>query len=71
MMFIKRIVTLLAALALCAGPSVAAPSGFAIARAPYVFVFPRDHGAHDDYQTEWWYFTGTCARKRAASSVTS
>jgi predicted secreted hydrolase len=57
-MFIKRIVTLLAALALCAGPSVAAPSGFAIARAPYVFVFPRDHGAHDDYQTEWWYFTG-------------
>lgn len=20
--------------------------------------FPQDHGAHDDYQTEWWYFTG-------------
>jgi predicted secreted hydrolase len=20
--------------------------------------FPRDHGAHNDYQTEWWYYTG-------------
>jgi predicted secreted hydrolase len=20
--------------------------------------FPRDHGAHGDFQTEWWYFTG-------------
>jgi predicted secreted hydrolase len=22
------------------------------------WVFPRDHGAHPDYRTEWWYFTG-------------
>jgi predicted secreted hydrolase len=22
------------------------------------FVFPRDHGAHPDYRTEWWYITG-------------
>jgi predicted secreted hydrolase len=22
------------------------------------FQFPRDHGAHPDYRTEWWYFTG-------------
>ncbi len=29
-----------------------------IARAPYRFVFPRDHFAHDTYRTEWWYFTG-------------
>ncbi len=21
-------------------------------------VFPRDHGAHNDFQTEWWYFNG-------------
>ena len=20
--------------------------------------FPRDHGAHPDYRTEWWYITG-------------
>ena len=22
------------------------------------FRFPRDHGAHPGYRTEWWYFTG-------------
>ena len=24
----------------------------------YQFRFPRDHGTHDDFQTEWWYYTG-------------
>jgi len=24
----------------------------------YEFVFPRDHGAHPEYRTEWWYYTG-------------
>ncbi|MGH7728900.1 MAG: lipocalin-like domain-containing protein [Vulcanimicrobiaceae bacterium] len=33
-------------------------AGFAFARAPYRFAFPRDHFAHDAYATEWWYFTG-------------
>lgn len=23
-----------------------------------VFAFPRDHGKHKEFQTEWWYFTG-------------
>jgi predicted secreted hydrolase len=23
-----------------------------------VFEFPRDHGAHRDFRTEWWYLTG-------------
>ena len=22
------------------------------------YQFPRDHGAHPDFKTEWWYFTG-------------
>jgi predicted secreted hydrolase len=22
------------------------------------FEFPRDHGSHPDYRSEWWYFTG-------------
>ena len=34
------------------------PMQFRIATAPYHFVFPRDHGAHFAYQSEWWYFTG-------------
>jgi len=25
---------------------------------PRRLVFPRDHGAHPDYRTEWWYLTG-------------
>lgn len=26
--------------------------------APIDFEFPRDHGAHEEYRTEWWYYTG-------------
>jgi len=25
---------------------------------PCGFVFPRDHGPHSDFRTEWWYYTG-------------
>lgn len=28
------------------------------ARFPREFSFPAEHGAHPDYLTEWWYFTG-------------
>ena len=38
-------------------PSARAQS-FVPARAGYEFSFPRDHGTHDEYQTEWWYYTG-------------
>ncbi len=24
----------------------------------YAFAFPRDHYAHEDFRTEWWYYTG-------------
>lgn len=34
---------------------------FARAEAPISFEFPNDHGAHEDYQTEWWYYTGNLA----------
>ncbi len=35
-----------------------ANAGFARAFEPIEFKFPRDHGAHPDYRTEWWYYTG-------------
>lgn len=55
----KRAVALAAVLALGgAGRGDAAPVPFAIAKAPYAFSFPADHGAHPLYQSEWWYFTG-------------
>jgi predicted secreted hydrolase len=25
---------------------------------PRSFTFPRDHGMHPEFRTEWWYFTG-------------
>lgn len=33
-------------------------TGFARAVEPGGIVFPADLGAHNDYQTEWWYYTG-------------
>lgn len=30
----------------------------ALALPPKVLRFPRDHGAHPDFRTEWWYLTG-------------
>lgn len=36
----------------------AAESAFPKADTPRTFEFPRDHGAHPEYQTEWWYYTG-------------
>ncbi|OGO29630.1 MAG: hypothetical protein A2Z16_07240 [Chloroflexi bacterium RBG_16_54_18] len=33
-------------------------SGYARVTGPVPLIFPEDHGAHLDYLTEWWYFTG-------------
>ncbi|MCP9470102.1 MAG: carotenoid 1,2-hydratase [Nitrospira sp.] len=43
---------------LWAGDETPAPSSFKQATAGYRFEFPRDHGAHPDFRTEWWYYTG-------------
>lgn len=32
--------------------------GYARALEPRVFEFPKDHGPHPDFRTEWWYVTG-------------
>ncbi|MCS6845177.1 MAG: carotenoid 1,2-hydratase [Caldilineales bacterium] len=36
----------------------AAADGFVRATGPAPLSFPADYGPHDDYQTEWWYYTG-------------
>ncbi|MDB6073578.1 MAG: hypothetical protein JWO89_1218, partial [Verrucomicrobiaceae bacterium] len=57
----KRIVQ---TLVLCLGTAVLAQSpsttsdGFALPQSGRVFSFPRDHGSHPDFRTEWWYVTG-------------
>jgi predicted secreted hydrolase len=31
---------------------------FSIATPGYQYHFPQDHGAHERFRTEWWYYTG-------------
>jgi predicted secreted hydrolase len=33
-------------------------TGFARAFKPQTFSFPFDHGPHNQFRSEWWYFTG-------------
>lgn len=37
---------------------VSADEEYRPAMAGYLFRFPRDHGSHDEFRTEWWYYTG-------------
>jgi predicted secreted hydrolase len=56
-----------------AAPPLGAQSAFRLAQPGYEFVFPRDHGSHPEYRTEWWYFTGhlrTTEGKRFGFEVT-
>jgi predicted secreted hydrolase len=39
-------------------PGGPAAAGFAQAQEVRPFVFPRDHGPHDEFRQEWWYCTG-------------
>jgi len=51
-------------LALVLALAAAVPAGAAEWRsieAPLTLDLPRDHGAHPDFRTEWWYVTGTVA----------
>jgi predicted secreted hydrolase len=41
--------------------TVSPGDGFSRATEPREFSFPADHGAHDGFRTEWWYFTGNLA----------
>jgi predicted secreted hydrolase len=44
--------------ALGADAPAAVPEPWQRAIGPWSWSFPRDHGAHPDFKTEWWYFTG-------------
>jgi predicted secreted hydrolase len=40
------------------GAACARAEDYKIAQPGYSFAFPRDYFNHEDYQTEWWYYTG-------------
>lgn len=46
------------AIVLCLVGTAWAAATFDIALPGYRYGFPRDHGSHDGYKTEWWYYTG-------------
>jgi len=48
----------LALLALWRFVPVCSAGEFRQALPGYTFSFPRDHYAHEDFRTEWWYYTG-------------
>ncbi len=45
-------------LGLAAGASTLLPHAQVHALPARTLAFPRDHGAHPDHRTEWWYITG-------------
>lgn len=53
----RCVMTLLLAFVLTTSAG-AVPAGFAPVTEPRTWSFPRDHGAHREFQTEWWYWTG-------------
>ena len=54
--FIITLVITLLTLFSC--PETSATETWKQAIGPRTWSFPRDHGAHPEFRTEWWYFTG-------------
>lgn len=46
------------ALLASAGIAASAPAPYPVVKSGITLGFPRDHGAHPDFRTEWWYVTG-------------
>lgn len=60
----RRLLILLCCLLIVAPASAVndAPE-FTAAKEGYRYEFPRDHGSHDTFRTEWWYYTGNLSTK--------
>jgi predicted secreted hydrolase len=44
-------------------------SGLAHALSARALAFPRDHGSHPDFKTEWWYVTGFLQTRQTAEGT--
>ncbi|WP_411289254.1 lipocalin-like domain-containing protein [Phenylobacterium sp.] len=54
----RRVVLAVPTLLLAPAAWAASPPPFPAVRAGAALSFPRDHGAHPEFRTEWWYVTG-------------
>ncbi len=52
------LIPLLVLLLSAAAPAVAADAAYPQVRPGVTLAFPRDHGSHPEFRTEWWYLTG-------------
>jgi predicted secreted hydrolase len=41
-------------------------AGWKVAEPEWKYEFPRDHHGHDQFKTEWWYFTGNLTNDRGS-----
>jgi predicted secreted hydrolase len=51
-------IMVLMVLVCCGYPNPLPANDWRQAAEPWNWIFPRDHGSHPDFRTEWWYFTG-------------
>ena len=54
----KKLFAPLLAAVFILGAAPAHPESWRQALPGYRYQFPRDHGAHEAFRTEWWYFSG-------------
>jgi predicted secreted hydrolase len=59
----RRAIVLACSLLLVTVATTAAEPQFDQVIGPRTWSFPRDHGRHDGFKTEWWYFTGNLREK--------
>lgn len=62
----KAAVSILAGFSPWSADTARADTPFYPAVKPRRLVFPRDHGAHPEYRTEWWYLTGWLGQGQSA-----
>src|SRR3954451_10577160 len=58
-----RIIGSILAITCCVAAGPATQPVFRQAMEGREWSFPRDHGRHDGFKTEWWYFTGNLREK--------
>src|SRR4051794_25097302 len=59
----KSSIVLTCSLLLVKGAAAGGEAEVKPALGPREWAFPRDHGRHDGFKTEWWYFTGNVREK--------
>jgi predicted secreted hydrolase len=69
----RRILAVLAALLLAGAADKPVLPDYAVVKPGTAIEFPRDHGAHPAFRTEWWYVTGwlkTAGGKQVGFQIT-